>query len=191
MDSTIRTFDIPTGRLIDAFRTASIATSVTFSPTGDFLATSHVDSVGVYLWCVFGFKKSGKCVLIVVARANRAQYSEVSYKTISPDDAVAIEVALPSLQGLAEDDGARSHSLQVCINPYVLRAALEGMADLTIKDTTDLFVTPNQLDEDLITLTLLPRSRWQTLLNLEVIQVSYITALLALHIFILFHAATK
>lgn len=52
MDSIIRTFDIPTGRLIDAFRTASIATSVAFSPTGDFLATSHVDSVGVYLWYV-------------------------------------------------------------------------------------------------------------------------------------------
>ena len=52
MDSIIRTYDIPTGRLIDAFRTASIATSISFSPTGDFLATSHVDSVGVFLWCV-------------------------------------------------------------------------------------------------------------------------------------------
>ena len=50
LDSSIRTFDVPTGRLIDIFRTASVATSVAFSPTGDFLATSHVDSVGVYLW---------------------------------------------------------------------------------------------------------------------------------------------
>lgn len=50
MDSIIRTFDIPTGRMIDLFRTSSVATSVTFSPTNDFLATSHVDSVGVYLW---------------------------------------------------------------------------------------------------------------------------------------------
>ena len=49
-DSIIRTFDVPTGQLVDAFRTASIATSLTFSPTSDFLATSHVDSVGVYLW---------------------------------------------------------------------------------------------------------------------------------------------
>lgn len=49
-DSIIRTFDVPTGQLIDAFRTASVATSLTFSPTGDFLATAHVDSVGVYLW---------------------------------------------------------------------------------------------------------------------------------------------
>lgn len=52
MDSVIRTYDVPTGRLVDAFRTASIATSLTFSPTGDFLATAHVDSVGIYLWCV-------------------------------------------------------------------------------------------------------------------------------------------
>lgn len=50
MDSIIRTFDIPTGQLIDAFKTASVCTSISFSPTGDFLATSHVDSVGVYLW---------------------------------------------------------------------------------------------------------------------------------------------
>lgn len=49
-DSVIRTFDIPTGQLVDVFKTASMATSLTFSPTGDFLATSHVDSVGVYLW---------------------------------------------------------------------------------------------------------------------------------------------
>lgn len=50
LDSIVRTYDIPTGRLVDAFRTASIATSLTFSPTGDFLATAHVDSLGVHLW---------------------------------------------------------------------------------------------------------------------------------------------
>ncbi|CAE6468709.1 unnamed protein product [Rhizoctonia solani] len=50
LDSTIRTFDIPTGRLIDAFKTPSVATSITWSPTGDFLASAHVDSVGVFLW---------------------------------------------------------------------------------------------------------------------------------------------
>ena len=50
LDSVIRTFDVPTGRLIDAFRTSSVATSVSFSPSNDFLATAHVDSVGVFLW---------------------------------------------------------------------------------------------------------------------------------------------
>ncbi|THH30375.1 hypothetical protein EUX98_g3830 [Antrodiella citrinella] len=133
LDSTIRTFDIPTGRLIDAFRTSSVATSVTFSPTNDFLATAHLDSVGVYLW------------------ANRAQYSEVSFKSISDDD--IDNVAMPSMQGEEEEE------------------ALEELAALAITEKpTDVFVTPAQLDGDLVTLTLLPRSRWQTLLNLEVIQ---------------------
>lgn len=52
LDGCIRTFDIPTGRLIDIFRTESVATSLSFSPTGEFLATSHVDSLGVHLWLV-------------------------------------------------------------------------------------------------------------------------------------------
>lgn len=36
----------------------------------------------------------------------------------------------------------------------------------------DVFASPDQLAGELATLTLLPRSRWQTLLKLEVIQVS-------------------
>ncbi|OBZ69349.1 U3 small nucleolar RNA-associated protein 21 [Grifola frondosa] len=133
MDSIIRTFDVPTGRLIDAFRTSSVATSVSFSPTNDFLATAHTDSVGVYLW------------------ANRAQYSEISFQSIVENDIV--DVSLPSMQGVAEDE------------------ALEALSALTMQDQpADVFVTPPQLDGDLVTFTLLPRTRWQTLLNLEVIQ---------------------
>ncbi|KAI0691037.1 Utp21-domain-containing protein [Cytidiella melzeri] len=133
LDSIIRTFDIPTGQLIDAFRTSSVATSVSFSPTNDFLATSHVDSVGVYLW------------------ANRAQYSEVSFHSLLEEDIV--DVSLPSVQGEAEEE------------------ALEALSALTVEETPkDVFSTPPQLDGDLVTLTLLPRARWRTLLNLEVIQ---------------------
>ncbi|KAI5121673.1 hypothetical protein M0805_002749 [Coniferiporia weirii] len=132
LDSVIRTFDIPTGRLIDGFKTASVATSVAFSPTNDFLATAHVDSVGVYLW------------------ANRAQYTDVSLQGVTIEDAT--EVALPSIQGTAEDE------------------ALDALQSLTVEDPPDVYSTPSQLGGDLITLTLLPRSRWQTLLNLEVIQ---------------------
>lgn len=85
LDSIIRTFDIPTGGLIDAFRTPSIATSIAFSPTNDFLATAHVDSVGVFLW------------------ANRAQFAEVTLRTVSEMDIT--EVSMPSMQGDVEDDG--------------------------------------------------------------------------------------
>lgn len=50
LDTTIRTWDLPTGHLVDIFRVEDIPTSVTFSPTGDFLATSHVNNVGIFLW---------------------------------------------------------------------------------------------------------------------------------------------
>ncbi|KAH8116880.1 WD40 repeat-like protein [Phellopilus nigrolimitatus] len=105
LDSVIRTFDIPTGRLIDAFRTASVATT---------------------------------------------QYTDVSLQGIVEEDGA--EVALPSIQGTAEDE------------------ALDALQSLTIEEPPDVYSTPSQLGGDLITLTLLPRSRWQTLLNLEVIQ---------------------
>ena len=50
VDCQIRTWDVPTGQLIDQFRTSSIPTSVSLSPNDQFLATSHVDELGIYLW---------------------------------------------------------------------------------------------------------------------------------------------
>ncbi|KAG8892115.1 hypothetical protein FRB99_002941, partial [Tulasnella sp. 403] len=132
LDSTIRVFDIPTGRLIDGFITPSVATSVAFSPTGDFLATAHVDSVGVFLW------------------ANRAQYTEVSFKSLQESD--IREAGMPSAQGLAED------------------ATVEALTSMTVGNPADVYSTPSQLADNLMTLTLLPRSRWQTLLNIDAIQ---------------------
>ena len=52
-----------------------------------------------------------------------------------------------------------------------MKTALEGLDSLALNEAPDLFTIPEQLDGELITLTLLPRSRWQTLLNLETIQV--------------------
>ncbi|CAE7205857.1 unnamed protein product [Rhizoctonia solani] len=135
LDSTIRTFDIPTGRLIDAFKTPSVATSITWSPTGDFLASAHVDSVGVFLW------------------TNKAQYNDVSLQTIPGGEFTTLE--LPSMQG--EDE---SEDLD-----------LGELADLSLADTSKRSTGKvEQLEGELVTLTVLPRSKWQTLLNLEVIQ---------------------
>jgi hypothetical protein len=60
----------------------------------------------------------------------------------------------------------------VCsIRFYRIFLDLNALSALTVSDAPiDVFSTPPQLDGELITLTLLPRSRWQTLLNLEVIQ---------------------
>ncbi|CEL51962.1 hypothetical protein RSOLAG1IB_00499 [Rhizoctonia solani AG-1 IB] len=135
LDSIIRTFDIPTGRLIDAFKTPSVATSITWSPTGDFLASAHVDSVGVFLW------------------TNKAQYSDVSLQTVTEGEFATLE--LPTMQG--EDE---SEDLD-----------LGELAELSLADTSKQpSGKTEQLEGELVTLTVLPRSKWQTLLNIEVIQ---------------------
>lgn len=155
LDSIIRTFDIPTGGLIDAFRTPSVATSIAFSPTNDFLATAHVDSVGVFLW------------------ANRAQFAEITLQTVFEKDIP--DISMPSMQGDDGDDGMSRLNSSRLVSVHDLSLALEVLTGLTMEDKpVDVFSTPPQLDGDLVTLTLLPRSRWQTLLNLEVIQVRLI-----------------
>jgi len=50
LDATLRVWDLPSAALVDVMKLDAIATSVAFSPLGDFLATTHVDHVGVYLW---------------------------------------------------------------------------------------------------------------------------------------------
>jgi len=132
IDSVIRTFDIPTGQLVDAFKTPSVATSVTFSPTGDFLATSHVNSLGISLW------------------ANRAQFTEVSLRGIKEED--IFQSQMPSLQGEAEGTN------------------LQELTASTMDDDHAFNPNTNQLSDELLTLSLVPRSRWQTLLNLDTIK---------------------
>ena len=50
LDLTIKTFDIPSGCLVDSITVQSAPTSLAFSPISDYLATVHVDSIGIHLW---------------------------------------------------------------------------------------------------------------------------------------------
>jgi len=49
-DSTLRVWDVPTDSCLDWLRFKSPPTSITVSPTGEFLATSHTGSVGLNVW---------------------------------------------------------------------------------------------------------------------------------------------
>jgi len=50
MDKCVRVWDIVTGSLIDWIKFQNAPLSLDFSPSGEFLATSHIDSKAVYLW---------------------------------------------------------------------------------------------------------------------------------------------
>ncbi|KAH7102300.1 Utp21-domain-containing protein [Auriculariales sp. MPI-PUGE-AT-0066] len=86
---------------------------------------------------------------LATTHANRAQYADVPLRTVNEDEVV--EFAIPSVQGQAEEE------------------ALEALTSLTLQDSQAVFESPNQLADELVTLTLLPRAKWQTLLNLDVI----------------------
>lgn len=50
MDSTLKTWDLPSGRLMNSLVCENSPTSVTMAPSGEFIATTHVNSVGIKLW---------------------------------------------------------------------------------------------------------------------------------------------
>jgi len=85
MDGTIKTWDVPSARLIDCFLIDEPATSVAFSPSGEFLATTHQDNLGIYLW------------------SNKTIYTGVHPTPLANDyDPATIE--LPSTQIEIDDD---------------------------------------------------------------------------------------
>jgi len=60
VDTSLRIWDLPTARCIDWVQFPRPATSLTFSPTGEFLATTFVDSLGISLWACKTFFGAAK-----------------------------------------------------------------------------------------------------------------------------------
>ena len=79
LDATIRTWDIPSSHLIDIFQVPHVPTSVTFSPNSDFLVSTHVDQVGLFVW------------------ANRSLYEALPMRPVS--DATMGKMQLPLASG--------------------------------------------------------------------------------------------
>ena len=50
LDCTIRVWDVPTNACVDWLAFASPPTSIAVSPTGEFLATTHTDQLGLSIW---------------------------------------------------------------------------------------------------------------------------------------------
>ncbi|MBA2459105.1 MAG: hypothetical protein H0V43_09165, partial [Gemmatimonadales bacterium] len=83
-DGSVRVWDLPAGQLVDAFRTAQPVTSAAFSPSGDFLATTHADSRAVFLW------------------TNRAFFSAVFLRPLALEEQLGEAVPMPTASGPAD-----------------------------------------------------------------------------------------
>lgn len=78
MDCLIKVWDIPSGKLIDCFKFDKAPTSVCFSPTSEYLVTTHVNELGIYLW------------------SNKTLYSHVPLKQLPDDYEPADVVQMPN-----------------------------------------------------------------------------------------------
>lgn len=140
MDSVIRVWDLPTSHLINAFRVESPCTALAFSDTGEYLATAHADGVGINLW------------------NNRTLFTHVPTRMIKDDE--IIEATLPTTSG----EGGQG----------LLNAAFEEPeSELEDDEGLPLEETPSTIDaisKDLLSLSLVPKARWQTLLHLQTIR---------------------
>lgn len=64
MDKSLKVWDLLTATMVDWVEFANIPMSIAFSPTGEYLATTHVGKKGIYLWSNKGKKEFINPVLI-------------------------------------------------------------------------------------------------------------------------------
>ncbi|XP_029427694.1 WD repeat-containing protein 36 isoform X2 [Rhinatrema bivittatum] len=116
MDCCIKVWDLPSGCLVDCFMLDSAALSITMSPTGDFLASSHVDDLGLCLW------------------SNKSLYSLVSLRPL-PADYEPATVMLPGTCPVqevepTEDEAETRDEMIEYESPEQLEAHLVTMSTL-------------------------------------------------------------
>ncbi|KAF2735060.1 Utp21-domain-containing protein, partial [Polyplosphaeria fusca] len=133
-DSVVRVWDLPTGHLIDGMQLPKPCTTISISPTGEYLATAQEGEVGVHIW------------------TNRTLFTHISTRHISDKEISVIDAPTASGEG----------------GEGTIEAAAEVESDEVEDDT----VVPvmDQLGARITTLSLVPKSRWQSLLHLDIIR---------------------
>jgi hypothetical protein len=114
---------------IDVFRVPKACVSLSFSGNGAFLATAHVDDLGIYLW------------------NNKSLFTQISLHALEADHVPQMAPLPGTAFKPSEEEGRKATELD------------------------EEYTSPEQLTDSLVTLSLLPDSRWKNLLNLDLIKV--------------------
>lgn len=114
-DGSVRVYDIPSSCLIDCFRFSHPVTSICMAPQGDFLATTHAENLGIYLW------------------ANRSYYSNLYPKVV---DNSPIDMDLP----VVTEEGASESPEGDMDTPGCSQFSVVGLlkADTDLAELSDL-----------------------------------------------------
>ncbi|KAG6954024.1 hypothetical protein JG688_00012543 [Phytophthora aleatoria] len=145
-DASLRVWDIPTGKCVDWMRFQKPVTGLAVSPTGEFLATTHVSHVGIFLW------------------ANRSFFTEV-FLDSEPTAPILMDMPV----SLNEVDNRDQLGFGTERNPQLSVSSVKDQQVESVK-VEDSEESSEPLDALLITLSTAPRAFWQSLFNLELIK---------------------
>uniref|UniRef100_A0AA85JWW6 Small-subunit processome Utp21 domain-containing protein n=1 Tax=Trichobilharzia regenti TaxID=157069 RepID=A0AA85JWW6_TRIRE len=153
-DPLIKTWDIVDSKLIDCFRVELPITSISLSKANEFLATTHANCLGIYLW------------------DNRAAYKRLHLQPL-PTDYIPCKgqspVSLPNRVVITRNTGDEIE--------LGMRTDEEEFVDQECTDdppseesVEHVYISPAQLDGRLVTLSGIPSSYFTTLLHLDLIR---------------------
>ena len=129
------------------FLVESPVTSLALSPTGDFLATTHVDDLGIYLW------------------SNKTMYYHVSLRPLPLDYAPTFtDLPTTKITDQEVENDERMNQMKA-IEDETKEVSLKSLFS---EDISKQCTPP--LADGLVTLSSLPKSRWSNLQNLDVIK---------------------
>ena len=147
LDSTIRVWDVPTATCVDWMRFSTAPTSLTLSPTGEYMATTHLNKVGLGLWCDRSF-----------------------FQTVHLDggSTLAEPAKMEDPVPLAEDEATEEERLEADFAAAFNISSAQNQPDEEDENASQVDVVPK--DDGLITLSGLPPAHWKNLFHLELVK---------------------
>ena len=148
LDGTIRVWDVPTNSCVDWMSFDTPPTSLTVSPTGEFLATTHVGKLGISMWSDRSF-----------------------YQTVHVDGTLALTEPsrMDDPAPVAEADNDDDNDDKKKLLKSMSAAAGSEQQDTPAQDEEPS--GPAKAREDgLITLSGLPPAHWKNLFHLELVK---------------------
>ncbi|KAL2634137.1 hypothetical protein R1flu_005616 [Riccia fluitans] len=144
MDETVRVWDVVAAKPLDAMRVDAAVTALSLSPNMDMLATSHVNRNGIYLW------------------SNKLIYSGSDFELHVSGDTV-VHTPMPTLTSHEKVEAVNGSTTDSAVVHYQ-GANGEVQGNEVVQATTQIMPT-------LITLSMLPKSQWHGLVDLDIIKV--------------------
>nr|ATG70826.1 WD-40 repeat family protein [Callitropsis vietnamensis] len=145
MDGTIRIWDVISSRQLDAIHVDAAPTALSISPNMDMLATTHVDKNGIYLW------------------ANRMMYSGAEDIESFISGEQVVNVPMPTVSSRKDSEDSEDTEEDTLVKDQAIKKL--GTSNSLIGNLCSAQLTPG-----LVTLAMLPKTQWQSLVNLDIIK---------------------